>query len=75
MRTLVTGGGGFLGSHVVSRFSLSKPTRSAITSLAPGRKRALDVTISRPAGQNPASSPTRRMSAVQSAIEMFSPWP
>ena len=63
------------GSQPVSAVSFSWPTRSAITSLAPGRYRDAVETTSRPAGQKPSSSPTRRMRSTQSRIEMFSPWP
>src|SRR5207302_9750814 len=41
------------GSQPVSRPSFSYPTRSAITSVTPGRRRSIVVTISRPAGQWP----------------------
>src|SRR5207237_10167458 len=63
---------GTVGSQPVSRFSFSYPTRSAITSLAPGRKRSGTETTSR-AGQCPSASPTRRINAAQSPIEMFLP--
>ena len=48
------------GCQPVSRVSFSCPTRSAMTSLAPGRKRAGVDTTSRSPGQKPCSSPTRR---------------
>ena len=47
-----------------------------MTSLVPGRNRACVCTISRdPSGQQPSSAPIRKISAAQSAIEMFAPCP